>query len=290
MGAAVTVARPRLDELGGGSSYTVSNDTATAPNFEGQFYYWQRSGGGNPKLRPWKANTFDISFEKYFAEQAYLSVAAYYKDLKTYIFNASTVEDFTGVPLPPFDPADPASTYTKADANRIGVSTLKTNGSGGYVQGFEVTASVPFSLFSDALDGFGFIISGAKNKSSITINDVDTPVPGLSEEILNSTLYYEKHGFSARISNRYRGDFLGEVPLFDATLSYNNVSAESLVDAQIGYTFQGGSLEGLSISLAGTNLTDEPFVLNSLDQTPYNFNKWQEYGATYALTVSYVFQ
>ncbi len=80
------------------------------------------------------------------------------------------------------------------------------------------------------------------------------------------------------------------MPLFDATLSYNNVSAESLVDAQVGYSFQEGKLEGLSISLAGTNLTDEPFQLNSLDQTPYNFNKYQKYGATYALTLSYLFQ
>jgi iron complex outermembrane receptor protein len=291
LGAAITVARPRLDELGGGASYTVTNDTTIPPNYNGQFYYWSRNGGGNPKLRPWKANTFDLSFEKYFGEQAYVSVAAYYKDLKTYIFNASTVEDFSGVPLPPFNPADPLITYNNADANRVGVSTLKQNGSGGHVQGFEVTASIPFSLFSQALDGFGFIVSGAKNSSEITINDIDTPVPGLSEKILNSTLYYEKHGFSARVSNRYRGDFLGEVPLFDATLSYNNVSAESLIDAQIGYTFQEGTrLEGLSLSLAGTNLTDEPFVLNSLDQNPYNFNKYQEYGATYALTVSYVFQ
>jgi iron complex outermembrane receptor protein len=115
-------------------------------------------------------------------------------------------------------------------------------------------------------------------------------VPGLSKEILNSTLYYEKYGFSARVSNRYRGSFLGEIPLFDATLAYNNVHAESLVDAQIGYTFQSGAMEGLSISLAGTNLTDEPFVLNSLDQPEYNLNKHQKYGATYALTLSYVFQ
>ncbi|MEO8016902.1 MAG: TonB-dependent receptor [Pseudomonadota bacterium] len=290
LGAAVTVARPRLDELGGGAFYTVTNDTTIPPNYNGDFFYWQRSGGGNPKLRPWKANTFDLSLEKYFGNQAYVSVAAYYKDLKTYIFNASTVEDFSDVPLPPPDPNDPLATYNLANANRLGVSTLKTNGSGGYVQGFEVTASIPLSLFSDALDGFGFIISGAKNKSSIKINDIDTPVPGLSEEILNSTLYYENHGFSARISNRYRGDFLGEVPLFDATLSYNNVSAESLVDAQIGYAIQDGAMKGLSFSLAGTNLTDEPFVLNSLDQTPYNFNKYETYGATYALTVSYVFE
>jgi iron complex outermembrane receptor protein len=288
-GAAVTVARPRLDEMGGGASYTVTSDQAVPPNYNGEFYYWSRNGGGNPKLRPWKANTFDISIEKYFAERAYISLAAYYKDLKTYIFNASTVEDFSDVALPAVAPGDPA-TYTEADANRMGVSTLKSNGSGGHIQGVELTASIPFSLFSEKLDGFGFIVSAAKNDSGIEINDVEIDVPGLSKKILNSTLYYEKHGFSARVSNRYRDDFLGEVPLFDATLSYNNVAAESLVDAQIGYTIQAGSLEGMSISLSGTNLTDERFKLNSVDQTPYNFNKYQEYGATYALTLSYVFQ
>jgi iron complex outermembrane receptor protein len=289
IGAATTVARPRLDDLGGGSSYTVTSDQGAPPNYNGTQYYWSRNGGGNPKLKPWKANSFDMSLEKYFGNRAYVSAAIYWKDLKTYIFNESTVEDFSDVPLPPVPPGDP-STYNQASANRLGVSTLKSNGSGGYVKGIEFTASVPFSLFSDALDGFGFIASAAKNSSSITINGKETPIPGLSTKVINSTLYYEKFGFSARVSNRYRDDFVGEVPAFDATLTLNNVSAESLVDAQIGYQFQGGVLQGLSVSLSGTNLTDEPFVLNNLDTTPYNLIKYQKYGAVYALAVSYVFQ
>ena len=288
-GAAVTVARPRLDDLGGGASYTVTSDQSIPPNFNGTQYYWSRNGGGNPKLRPWKANTFDLSFEKYFGEQAYVSLAAYYKDLKTYIFNQSTVEDFSDVPLPVPGPGDTA-TYNTANANRMGVSTLKSNGSGGYIQGYEITASIPFSLFSDALNGFGFIVSGAHNKSSVKINDVDTPVPGLSTQVINSTLYYERYGFSARVSNRYRDDFIGEVPAFDATLQLNNVSAESLVDAQIGYAIQSGNLKGLSFSLSGTNLTDEPFVLNNIDSDPYHLIKYQKYGAVYAVAVSYTFE
>ena len=50
--------------------------------------------------------------------------------------------------------------------------------------------------------------------------------------------------------------------------TFNNVSAESLLDAQIGYAIQSGALKGLSFSLSGTNLTDEPFVLNNVDTTP----------------------
>jgi iron complex outermembrane receptor protein len=288
-GAAITVARPRLDELGGGASYTVTSDQTAPPNFNGQPYYWTRGGGGNPNLKPWKANTFDLSWEKYFGDnQGYVSLAAYYKDLRTYIFNQSTVESFEGVPVPTVQPGDP-TTYNLADANRMGVSTLKQNGSGGYVRGFEITASIPFNLFSGALEGFGLIASAAKNSSEITINDIDTPVPGLSEEIFNTTLYYERYGFSARVSNRYRGKFLGEVPLFDATLSFNDVNAESLLDAQIGYNFESGALEGLSIAVSGTNLTDEPFLLSNVGVDPYHLIKYEKYGAVYALAVNYSF-
>jgi iron complex outermembrane receptor protein len=92
------------------------------------------------------------------------------------------------------------------------------------------------------------------------------------------------------VSNRYRGKFLGEVPLFNATLSFNDVRAESLLDAQIGYTFDSGSLKGLSIALSGTNLTDEPFVLTNTGDDPYNVIKYENYGAVYALAVNYVFQ
>jgi iron complex outermembrane receptor protein len=285
-GAAVTQARPRMDDLGGGSSYNVTADGQVPPNYNGTAYYWSRNGGGNPKLRPWEANTFDLSFEKYFGTKAYVSVAAYYKDLKTYIFNQSVVEDFSGVPVPT---GPTGATYTTADANRLGVSTLKQNGSGGYVQGFELTASIPFDLFSDALEGFGFIASGAKNSSSIKINGEDTPVPGLSEKIFNTTLYYERYGFSARVSNRYRGSFVGEVPLFDATLTLNEVASESLVDAQIGYSFESGALKGLSIALSGTNLTDERFLLSNVGVDPYHLIKYEKYGAVYALALSYSF-
>ena len=51
---------------------------------------------------------------------------------------------------------------------------------------------------------------------------IETPIPGLSTKVINSTLYYEKYGFSARVSNRYRDEFVGEVPNFDATLALNN--------------------------------------------------------------------
>ena len=49
-------------------SYTVTSDTGTPTIVDGTSYYWTRNGGGNPELEPWKANTFDLSFEKYFGD------------------------------------------------------------------------------------------------------------------------------------------------------------------------------------------------------------------------------
>ena len=49
------------------------------------------------------------------------------------------------------------------------------------------------------------------------------------------------------------------------------------------------SCKGLSVSVSGTNLTDEPFVLNNVDDPTYNLIKHQEYGAVYSLAVTYKF-
>jgi iron complex outermembrane receptor protein len=284
--AASTVARPRMDEMAGGATLTVTSDSQIPPNVNGQQYYWSQNGGGNPELKPWKANAFDISLEKYFARKGYVAAAIYYKNLTSYIFNASKYTDFTGVALP----IDPTQTYTAADANRIGVSTVKTNGHGGHIEGLELTASLPGEILAQALDGFGLIVSGAWNRSAVNPTGLgDEPVPGLSSKVINSTLYFEKHGFSARVSNRYRGSFVGEVPLFDSSLSKNTVQSESLLDAQVGYAFQDGSLKGLSLNLAGTNLTDAPFILSNVGDTAYNEIKYEKYGAVYAFTASYKF-
>jgi iron complex outermembrane receptor protein len=284
VGAAITTARPRMDEMGGGQGYNVTPDSGTptqGPN--GELLYWSRNGGGNPQLRPWKANTFDLSWEKYFGEnQGYVSLAAYYKKLTTFVVNESFLFDFSDFELP-------TGAYTLADANRFGVATQKVNGSGGFIKGFEATVSLPFSTFSDALSGFGLIVSGAKNDSEITISGQTIDVPGLSKTVVNSTLYFEKAGFSARVSNRSRGSFVGEVQNFDATLRFNDVAAESILDAQIGYEFSQGPLAGLSINLQGTNLTDEPFQLSQLDTPERDMVLYQEYGANYSLALTYKF-
>ena len=294
--AAKTVARPRMDDLSGGANYSVIQDQAAQPpkTPTGQTVYWTFGGGGNPHLRPWRANVADLALEKYFSNKGYLSAAIYYKDLTSYITKHLALVDFTGVPLPT---STPGNTFTLADKNRIGFGVSSVNGHGGYIRGLEVTASLPFEAITPVLQGFGAIVSASWNQSEIkptldlgsTQVSIAIPIPGLSPRVINSTLYYERGGFSARVSDRYRAGFLGEVPAYDSSLTINNVKAESVVDAQIGYSFNRGYLQGLSLNLTGQNLTNEPFVLYQVGSPSFDVIKYEKYGAVYGLSASYKF-
>ena len=290
--AAVTEARPRLDDMAGGVTYTANTDSNPVTGAgNGTLYYWT-GGGGNPNLKPWKANAFDLSIEKYFGRKGYLSVAVYYKDLVSYVYNNRTLFDFSTLSnySAPVDPAGCTnSCYTQARANTIGVLSVQANGHGGHVEGVEMTVSLPGEILTPALDGFGVIFSAAHNDSMVNPGGTKIPLPGLSPNVVNTTVYYEKHGFSARISNRYRGTWLGEVPNFDSSLGAHYVKSESIVDAQIGYQFDDGPLKGMSVNLSATNLTNTPFVLYDTKDDPSRVLKYEKYGATYTASIGYKF-
>ena len=283
--AASTVARPPMDYMAGGTSFTVAADGQVPYGASDNPYYWNATGG-NAHLKPWKANAYDISFEKYFGRKGYISAAVYYKQLTSYIYYKVLPQSFAGVALPP---STGGATYANADANRDGYTGAQTNGEGGHVQGFEVTASIPGELLTPVLDGFGVVISGAYNESEISPTGVAIPLPGLSPRVINATVYYEKHGFSARVSGRYRGAWLGQVPNFDSSLGSQWIASEKVVDAQIGYTFDEGNLKGWSVNLSGYNLTDQPFVIYAGKGQTQNIIKYENYGADYMLSVGYKF-
>ena len=164
------------------------------------------------------------------------------------------------------------------------------NGSGGYIRGLEFALSVPFDVIHPMLDGFGAQFSVSQTESEIKPDPTQAPtaVPGLSETVGNLTVYYENNGFQARVSNRYRSDFLGEVAGFGNGRTLRSVAAETIVDAQIGYEFQSGPLEGLSALAQVNNLTDEPFKTfqNGDERQTIDF---QRYGRTFLFGLNYRF-
>lgn len=267
------MARPRMDHLRANAGYGFDN---TRGEFSGS--------GGNPELRPWLADAFDIGFEKYFGDTGYVSAGFFFKDLKTYIYEQTTAFDFSQLPIPvgSLPPTLPNGT--------IGRFTQPVNGEGGTLKGFEVAVSIPFEMIWQPLEGFGFMANYSDVSSKIRPNGPGTTdsLPGLSKYVSNMTLYFERWGFSARLSQRSRSDFRGEVQGFGGDRYIRQFKGEEVTDLQMGYQFQSGPLQNLSLLLQIYNLENEPFRATALgfDDRP---REYFEYGRTYLFGLNYRF-
>ncbi|WP_292070537.1 TonB-dependent receptor [Brevundimonas sp. UBA7534] len=274
-----TLARPRMDDMRAGRNFSFNpgnnNENATPE----QNSPWG-GGGGNPELMPYIANVADLSFEKYFANRrGYVSLAGFYRDLESYVYTYNRIFDFSGYPTGDVTPVI-----------NEGIISTPENGNGGWIRGVEFSLSAPFEMFHPALEGFGGFFSASQTESEVQPDPANppTPMPGLSETVVNGTLYYERFGFQSRISARYRSDYLGEVAGFGNGRTLRSVAAETVIDAQIGYEFRSGPLEGLSVLAQVNNLTDEPFKTfeNGDERRTIDY---QSYGRTFAVGVNYRF-
>ncbi|WP_368565909.1 TonB-dependent receptor [Pseudoxanthomonas sp. UTMC 1351] len=282
------VARPRVDQLRASIEVNVSD----APDSSGERVV--TGSGGNPQLDPWRAYAFDISYEKYFGSKAYVAAAYFYKDLRSYIYTQTDpffdFSQFTaGVPENPDFPG--------VGVSQTGSYSAPANGKGGTLQGLELTASLPLDLFWEPLAGFGVVASASFSDSNIKIRDPesassvgsgDISLPGLSDRVYNLTAYYERSGFEARVSQRKRSDFIGEIGNFNGNRSLRYVVGEEITDAQVSYTFADDSaLAGLSVLFQVSNLTDESYrtYAESKDR-PLEYIEW---GRTYLVGVNYKF-
>lgn len=263
------IARARVDQLNAGFNFSVDQGTRLPSG-----------SGGNAQLDPWRAKAVDVSYEKYFGNKAYIAVAGFYKDLATYIYNFSQPRDFSA-----FTPGTIATT-------NVGQYTAPYNGNGGTLKGGELSASLPLELVWAPLDGFGITASTTYTKSGINIKQVNETIgkiqlPGLSKNVTNLTLYYEKNGFSTRVSQRRRSDYVGEVGNFAGDRQLRFVVGENVTDFQIGYTFNQGTYKGLGFLVQVNNLTDsayETYANSSERQLEY-----AKYGRTLLVGANYKF-
>ncbi|MEO7259081.1 MAG: TonB-dependent receptor, partial [Luteimonas sp.] len=279
-GAGRQMARPRMDDLRVNSDVFFDQGTSGSLPPEWQKPHWVRTGG-NAELKPWLANAYDLSYEKYFGgTKGYVSAAFFYKDLRTYIYNQTGTFDIRDTDLP-------VSLYPLG-VDPIGRFVRPANGEGGMIKGLELAVSVPFEMLWSPLEGFGIQANYSDTTSSIQPQGPDfpnEPLPGLSKYVSNVTLYFERWGFSARASQRHRSQFVGEVQGFGGDRTKIAFGGETVTDVQLGYTFQYGPLENLSVLLQVNNLGNEPFRTES-DGRP---NTFSEFGRTYLFGVNYRF-
>ena len=204
--------------------------------------------GGNPLLKPYHSNQAEIGFEWYYADAAMLSLTAFVKRLDTFIYTASDLEMVNGV----------LSTVTHS---------LNAN-SGASINGLEAQWQQPIG------GGFGVTtnLTLTDAKSNATALGQPAEVVGNSRTYFNFSTYYERAGFSARISYNYRSKTYGG---FDEG-GQDITSAYGQWDANCNYDIT----KNLSVFATAVNINDELVRTNTTAGIPVGR---YENGARYSI-------
>jgi iron complex outermembrane receptor protein len=240
--------------------------------------------GGNPYIKPYMATAFDFNVEKYFGNKGYISLQTFYKKITRYISKGSIEFDYSDLPPPSGIPP----------VSNIGTLTTFANTKGGKLYGFELAGTLPFEVFTPALDGFGLTggLSYTKTRVRNFAGQMDV-IPGYSKWVGNLTAYFEKHGFNVRGSMRYRDGFKGEFRDYKGDDSPQFVLDETLFDAQVGYDFpETSAMHGLSVYLQGQNLTNERLATVQPDASSNDtaFLRYQSFGRRFVAGFTYKFR
>jgi iron complex outermembrane receptor protein len=247
---------------------------------------------GNPTIRPWLSNSADLSLEHYFAHGGgYVRVGVFEKKLLTYIYQQNSVTNFAGYP------------YTSAQPPVLteGITSQYVNGQGGNISGLEADVQLTSEVLTGgAVKGLGVELNGLLVDSSIKPwgpTNASAPLPDMSKKTANATLYYESHGFSARVTEHYQSEtreYIVQfgVPNFAGLGSPGDGYSEEIpfhtIDAQVSYAFKSGLLKGLTLYLEGRNLSNAPLITYNNGDSRQLAN-WQKYGASYRTGASYKF-
>lgn len=270
------ISRPRFVDIRSSISVSTGGDGNTT------------GSGGNPQLDPFKADQFDLSYEHYFGRSGIISLAAFYKNLRTFVVQGN-IPNFNfvanGVTPPPIGGTNPPR-----PGNPIGNFSAPVNGQGGFVYGFEFGFSKTFVELPSPFDGLGVVVNYAYSQSDLNTTSTTSgralslDLAGLSKHVLNPTIFYEKAGFGARVSGRYRSSFVS--PQIGVSELIITSAPETVIDAQLSYEFPESSvLKGLKLLAQANNLTDEPtrtfFGQQAQTGTIQNFGRTFFLGATY---------
>ena len=284
VGYARVMARANMSDMRPGFSFGVDNANGATPMLKGE--------GGNINLEPFRANAYDISYEKYFGKKGYFSAAAFYKDLNSYVYKIGQTFDFRPFVTP--------QTVLPAGGSTVGLLTVPRNGEGGRISGYELALSIPFSLWTDWLNGFGVQVNHSNTDSAVSLpsasfatnagagNLTTLPMPGLSRQVSNLKFYYEANGWQLAASHRRRSDFLGSViDISNDQRALTFVRGEGVTDLQVGYEFSSGWFKGLSLLAQVNNFNNS--VFEQYDPKNGETTQLTRYGKSYLFGLNYKF-
>jgi TonB-dependent receptor len=245
--AARVMTRPGLGSLAPSTTVSVSGNSRTVNT-------------GNTSLDPYEADAYDLSFEWYFAPEALVSVALFYKDISTFVSTARDTRPFTGNPygLPDSIAIAACGTVPGCSPSAEWIFSVPQNTPGGSLEGAELSYQQPFSFLPGLFSNFGLMFNYTYVESEVDYLNADgslairTDLTGLSQNAYNATLYYEDDRFSARVSGAYRDEYLTTVP------GRNGSDVEGTTETfNLDFSATWSYSDQLQFTFEGLNLTDE---------------------------------
>ncbi|WP_295799111.1 TonB-dependent receptor [uncultured Microbulbifer sp.] len=264
--ASKVISHPALYQIRDGFSVIGNYDAAGALLGEGA----QRTGAkGNPDLKSYEAEQFEIGTEWYFTESSMVGITAFYKDISNLIRKQLGIQDLTG------------SGYTDAFGNPVdgeyaitsyyNVGKQAINGYEIQLQhdfnnGFGVLANYTFvnipmeefttqSIEAQLLQDANGVVVDSSDRPTVIGYEATNPeidevrTPGNSEDTINLSAYYESDRFSARLSYNYRSMYFDSI---DSQAS-RVIDDTEQVDLKLTYSIT----ENLTAALSAYNLTNE---------------------------------
>lgn len=206
---------------------------------------------GNPNLEPLRADSYDLSLEKYFNNTSYVSAAVFYKDVKGFVLGVDECQMVAT--SPPYS----GTTSNSCPTGQYRI-TKSVNADPGYAKGVELAAQTFFD--------YGFLPDFAKNfgvQASYTYVKTELPVvlngkkvnvrqPFQSDNNYSVAGLYESDFMSARLVYTYRSDYV----LFGVSanpIDGRYLKGYGILDASVNFNLR----KDLSLSLTASNLTNK---------------------------------
>lgn len=245
-----TLTRPTLSALAPYTSYNTTTVTT------------RTAMGGNPNLKPYVSQNYDLSFEYYYGDADLIALALYKKDIDNFIVRYSAPEVFEDLQV-----EDPEWKEFQV--------TRPQNGKSATIEGMEINWASTFE------NGLGFTANYTFVNSSASLSDAGDAeqfaLPGLSDTG-NFSVFYNNDKLQARLAYNYRTPFLGIV--------FNGPSNEPIhydsygtLDVSFSYDIN----KHVTAFIDGMNITGE--TVNKYGRFENQFIGFEDTGALYTFGV-----
>ena len=222
--------RPAFRELNPNASVQPNNRTMS---------------GGNGQLDPTTGVQFDLALEWYFADYSIASFGFFTKEIEGFVQNDIELVPFAGVIDPETNQPLVLEAFRPLNTGKSDLVGMEL----AFQRTMEGLLPAPFDGLG-VIANYTYINSGSDFESEKT--GAAYSIPGLSENTVNFTLFYEKGPWSGRVSYNYRDDFLDNIGVAWQPHPYF-VRPYKQYDASFGYAHN----ENLSFAIEAINLTDE---------------------------------